>query len=188
MVDMEALENLINRTSSRFLSEPVPDQNDLEKIYQIALRAPDHAGLKPTRFIQISGEGLDRLSSVFEEYAKKNIKDISDEKLEKYKSAPFRAPMIIVLVSQIKEHKSVPEIEQIISTGTSAHGILLALNAMNYSGIWRTGIFAFNQKVGELMGLKENEKIIGYLYVGTPTNSPKELDPVDTADYVTNWA
>ena len=110
------------------------------------------------------------------------------EKLEKYKSAPFRAPMIIVLVSQIKEHKSVPEIEQIISTGTSAHGILLALNAMNYSGIWRTGIFAFNQKVGELMGLKENEKVIGYLYVGTPTNSPKKLDPVDTADYVTKWA
>ena len=34
----------------------------------------------------------------------------------------------------------------------------------------------------------ENEKVIGYLYVGTPTNSPKKLDPVDTADYVTKWA
>ncbi len=184
---MEALENLINRTSSRFLAEPVPNQNQLEKIYQIALRAPDHAGLKPTRFIEISGEGLNRLSSVFEEYAKKNIEDISDEKLEKYKSAPFRAPMIIVLVSQIKKHKKVPEVEQIISTGAAAHGILLALNAMNYSGIWRTGIFAFNQKVGELMDLEENEKIIGYLYLGTPTNSPRKLDPVDTSDYITRW-
>jgi nitroreductase len=156
-------------------------------IYQAALRAPDHAGLKPSRFIEISGNGLNKLSDTFERYAKKNIDKISKEQLDKYKKMPYRAPMIIVLISKIKDHKSVPEIEQIISTGAAGNNILLALNALNYSGIWRTGIFAFNEKVAEFMGLEKDEKIIGYIYVGTPSGPKKELKRVELLDYVTKW-
>ena len=62
---MDALENIINRQSSRFLDEPIPDREQLHKIYQAALRAPDHANLKPSRFIEVSGQGLKKLSDVF---------------------------------------------------------------------------------------------------------------------------
>ncbi len=93
---MAALENIINRQSSRFLDEPIPDREQLQKIYQAALRAPDHANLKPSRFIEVSGLGLNKLSEVFVTYAKKHIENLSEEKLEKYEKAPYRAPHNII--------------------------------------------------------------------------------------------
>ena len=40
---------------------------------------------------------------------------MTDELKEKLEKAPFRAPMVIVLTADIKEHPKAPKIEQIIS-------------------------------------------------------------------------
>ena len=44
---MKLIDSLLERNSARGLIEPFPDSNEMEKIYQAALRAPDHAKLKP---------------------------------------------------------------------------------------------------------------------------------------------
>tara|TARA_B100000902_G_C26596254_1_gene568243 strand:- start:59 stop:415 length:357 start_codon:yes stop_codon:yes gene_type:complete len=116
----DALKNILNRNSPRELSEPYPSKAEMETIYQAALRAPDHAWQRPSRFIQVTGKGLEKLSSIFVDFAKENIEGVSDETLQKYKDAPFRAPMIIILVSEIKIHPKVPEIEQMLSTAAAA--------------------------------------------------------------------
>ena len=95
----EALNNILNRNSPRELSEPHPTEKEMELIYQAALRAPDHAWQRPSRFIQVTGKGLEKLSSIFVDFAKDNIEDVTDETLQKYREAPFRAPMIVIPVS-----------------------------------------------------------------------------------------
>ena len=40
--------------------------------------------------------------------------------------------MVIVIISSVKKHKKVPEIEQILSTAAATQNILLALHALNY--------------------------------------------------------
>ena len=74
---MDALDNILNRVSARTLIEPHPTENEMNKVFKGALRAPDHAWLRPSSFIQVTGDGLDGLSKIFEEYAKTvpNIKD-----------------------------------------------------------------------------------------------------------------
>ena len=109
----EGLENILSRNSPRELSEPIPSLEEMELVYKAALRAPDHAWQRPSRFIEITGGGLDKLSKIFKKFAEDNVADLSEEVLKKYEAAPFRAPMIIVLVTEIKEHPKVPEIEQI---------------------------------------------------------------------------
>ena len=52
----EALNNILNRNSPRELSEPHPSEKEMELIYQAALRAPDHAWQRPSRFIQVTGK------------------------------------------------------------------------------------------------------------------------------------
>ncbi len=183
----EALENILNRNSPRELSEPYPSQEEMEIIFQAALRAPDHAWLRPSRFIQVSGKGLEKLSSIFVDFARDNIEGITDETLQKYREAPFRAPMIIILISEIKTHPKVPEIEQMFSTAAAAENILLALNALNYSGMWRTGVFALNEKISKYLELKDNQKVIGYLYIGTASGKQKKIPEMDTSDFVTQW-
>ena len=93
---MEALENILNRVSGRNLSKPYPSKEEMDIVYKAALRAPDHAWLRPSSFIEVKEDGLDKLSEIFFNYGKSSP-DISDEIAEKYKNAPYRAPMIILL-------------------------------------------------------------------------------------------
>jgi len=44
---MDAMELLVARESATKLTSPGPDQEALERIFQSALRAPDHGRLRP---------------------------------------------------------------------------------------------------------------------------------------------
>ena len=180
---MDALNNILNRVSARELTEPHPTKSEMEKVYKAALRAPDHAWLRPSSFIEVKGDGLNRLSNIFLEYAK-NQTDITDQIIQKYKNAPFRAPMIIILVNTFKEHPKVPSIEQKLSTATAAQNIMLALNTMNYSSIWRTGKLAFNKEIQTKLNLSDNQEILGYLYIGTSIGENKKIPNLDIDNFV----
>ena len=180
---MDALKNILNRVSARELAQPYPSNDEMKLIYQAALRAPDHAWLKPSSFIEVKDEGLDKLSKIFHEYAL-TLDGLSEEIINKYKNAPYRAPMIIILVSSFKEHPKVPAIEQKLSTATAAQNISLALNAMKYSCIWRTGKLAFNKTIQEKLGLSSNQEILGYLYIGTEVGKKKKIPKLDMDDFV----
>ena len=180
---MDALENILNRVSARSLKEPHPTKIEMDIVYKAALRAPDHAWLRTSSFIEVKGESLNKLSNIFVNYGK-SVPDISDEVLDKYKNAPYRAPMIIILVNTFKEHPKVPAIEQKLSTATAAQNIMLALNAMKYSCIWRTGKMAFNELIQKELGLDNNQEILGYLYIGTESGEKKKIPNLDIDDFV----
>ena len=184
---MDAITNLLTRNSPRELSSPIPSKDEMHEIYQAALRAPDHAWLRPSRFIEVTGKGLEKLSKVFVELARNEFEDVTPMQMEKYESAPFRAPMLIILATKINEHPKVPKVEQMLSTATAAQTILLALHAKNYGGIWRTGKFAFNKKLAEYFDLTPDHEVVGYLYVGTPSGTQKKIPQLDVDKFVTRW-
>ena len=41
----DALNNILNRNSHRKLTKPVPSQDEMDLVFQAALRAPDMRGL-----------------------------------------------------------------------------------------------------------------------------------------------
>ena len=90
----------------------------------------------------------------------------------------------IILVNSFKEHPKVPAIEQKLSTATAAQNIMLALNAMKYSCIWRTGKLAFNKSIQKSIGLNENQEIIGFIYVGTETGKKKQIPTLGIDEFV----
>ena len=182
---MDALQNILNRVSARSLKSPHPSKEEMDIVYKAALRAPDHAWLRPSSFIEVSDKGLDKLSKIFFDFAN-TIPDIKEEIKEKYKNAPYRAPMIIILVNTYKEHPKVPKIEQKLSTAAGAQNILLSLRALGYSAIWRTGKLAFNPYVSSRLGLNKDQEILGYLYVGTADGKNKKIPEIDIEDFVRN--
>ena len=185
---MDAITNLISRNSPRELTTPIPSKNQMDTVYQAALRAPDHAWLRPSRFIEVTGKGLDKLSDLFSEYSMKDIEDVTPIQLEKYKSAPYRAPMVIVLITKISEHPKVPEIEQIISAGAAAQNMLNAAYALGLGAVWRTGEVAYDLNFSAGLGLAASEKIIGFLYLGTiPDGREANASKINTNDYFKDW-
>ena len=180
---MDALENILNRVSARKLAEPFPSTDEMKKVYKAALRAPDHAWLRTSSFIEVKGEGLNKLSNIFLDFGK-TIPNLSDDILKKYTDAPYRAPMIIILVNTHKEHPKVPSIEQKLSTAAAAQNIMLALNAMNYACIWRTGKMAFNDVIRDALGLSNKQEVLGYLYIGTEVGDKKKIPNLDIDNFV----
>lgn len=184
---METLEAIQTRNSVPLLTDPAPTSEEMSEVYKGALRAPDHARLRPWKFIEVRGDSRDKLAKIFIDTATALNSDLSGNEISKLEKAPHRAPMVIILAANIKEHPKVPEIEQIISLGAAAQNILLGIHEIGYSAVWRTGNMAFNPEITKFLGLEENYKIIGYLYVGTSTGKEKPIPELEIQDFLEVW-
>lgn len=163
---MDAIQLLTQRQSCPRLTNPAPQGDDLNTILTAGNRAPDHGGLMPWRFVVCQGEGLDKLSDVFFEASTQ--RGDKKSKQEKAKNSPYRAPLIITVLSKIQESKKVPEIEQHLAAGCALMSMQQAAQALGFGGIWRTGKPAFDPMVRDFFELDACDQIIGFLYVGTP--------------------
>lgn len=187
---MDALDNLLGRysTPAKQLTEPAPSDTELSTLFAAAVTAPDHCGLQPWRFIVIRGNARRRLGDVFVEAYKLRDSSANAAQLENYRLKPLRAPLIIAVVANIQTgNKKVPEQEQIISAAVAAQHIQLAARAMAYNSIWLTGINCHDLYVSSAMGLGFDEKLVGFIYIGTNKQAtlPPERPPV--AQFVSEW-
>ena len=116
---METIKNLLTRRSISQLTDPIPSNEQMQLVYQAALRAPDHSWLRPWRFIEVTGDGREKLAKAFINVFKKE-NEIDKDKEKKISYLPFRAPMIIIIVAEIIDKPNVPRIEQIKYTISSS--------------------------------------------------------------------
>jgi nitroreductase len=180
----EVLNALLERSSEPRLCAPAPDEASLEKAFAAAARAPDHALLRPWRYLVIEGEGLDRLGDLFASTASA---DTPPEKVEKLRNMPRRAPMMIVGIACHKTHPKVPEVEQTMSAAAGMSYLLLALQSAGFGAMWRTGAVAYDQRVQQGLGLADNEFISGFLYVGTVCQPKPEVPRPAQEEFVRRW-
>ncbi|MDN7139227.1 NAD(P)H nitroreductase [Pseudomonas sp. JQ170] len=183
---MEALDALLNRVSVPRLTEPAPNAAQREALFQAALRAPDHAQLRPWRFLTVEGEGREKLGALLAE-AVKLEGDATEAALDKARAMPLRAPLLVVVIARVQDHFKVPASEQLLAAGCAAHGILLAAHAQGIGAVWRTGDLAYSKHVAKGLGLADKEEIVAFLYLGTPLNEPRTAPVLATADFVTAW-
>ena len=83
------------------------------------------------------------------------------------------APLVIGVVSFTKPHPKVPAWEQELSAGASAMNIVTAATALGYGANWLTGWFAFDRDVLDGFGLKPDEKLAGFIHIGTPVEAER---------------
>ncbi|MCP3906844.1 MAG: nitroreductase [Oceanicoccus sp.] len=189
---MDALTLLHSRNSAPRLREPAPEGEALENMFKAALRAPDHAWLRPWRFLTITGDSRHELGQLFVTATQQRREQAGEpamtaEEITKLTAKPLRAPLIITVIASIKEHPKVPAVEQVISAGCAAHGLLLAAHAQGFAGVWRTGSNVADPTVMQGLGLQPHEEIIGFLYFGTVDGNYKTLRELTVDDYKQSW-
>ena len=184
---MDALTALHTRNSVNLLCEPGPNSSQLENIIKAGLRACDHRTLTPWKFLLIEGDArhqLGRLMVIAKEAVEK--RPISPELTIKLQSKPLRAPSILVVVAAIQEHKSVPEIEQVLSAGASAQMMMTAAHAQGVGAIWRSGSIMFTQEMRDGLNLASSDQIVGFIYLGTP-KAVKPLPTHNVDSFLERW-
>lgn len=170
------------------LIAPGPSPNEVETMLKIASRVPDHKKLAPWRFIVIEGEARDRLGEIAAEACAAEDKEPpSPVRLATERGRIARAPLVIAVISHVVAHRSAPEWEQILSAGAACLNLCLAANAMGYGTSWVTEWIAYSGGVRAALGLAENERIAGFIYIGTPAEPPQERERPALSDIVKRW-
>lgn len=179
-------QNIHQRQSIGHLVEPAPNAAQLEEAFQAALSAPDHHRLKPTRFVIIP----DDQREAFGELLSKALIDLGETEqvqIDRVKNHPFRAPLLVLALTEFRLHPKVPAFEQTLSTGAAVQNFLLSLQVQGFSTIWRSGAVIESNVFKQSLGLSNSDLISGIIYIGTATKAiPARVD-VDTKSYVSYW-
>ncbi|MCW8870280.1 MAG: nitroreductase [Proteobacteria bacterium] len=181
----QVLEFLENRRSVliKHLSEPGPNEEELNTILKIATRVPDHRKLEPWRLLVIRGEGRARLGKQLAEIREEKH-DLLQVQLDVETNCFKRAPLVIAVIVSPEEGKT-PVEEQAASAAVVCQHINLAAGALGYGSQWVTGWSCLDKDAQKMMGLSEHEWIAGYIYIGSTTDQPADRARPDLADKVT---
>ena len=75
--------------------------------------------------------------------------------------------------------------EQLLSGAAVCQNILIAASALGYRSQWLTEWFSYSHSVKEYLGIATIEDILGFIYIGSETETPKERPRPNVSDIVT---
>jgi len=183
---MELFEALHTRRSVGKVGDPGPDTDAIRSMLAAGMAAPDHGGHRPWRFVVLRDEARVRLGEAFAAALLTRRPDADAAAVAADQSKPLRAPVLIAVICAPVLSVKAPEWEQLASTAAAAQNILLAAHGLGFGAMWRTGWFVDAPEVHSELGLKGAERLVGLLYVGTPTAPPLPRADVDL-EAVTIW-
>ena len=176
---MEAIELLRTRYSASKLDAPAPSEEAFVAMLEAAARAPDHGRLQPWRLILIQGDARRPFGEILAESLARRNPLAGEQALAREREKALRAPLIIVVVTRCDRSGKIPIVEQIVSAGCAAHGLMLAAFAQGLGAFWRTGEAAYDEAVKGALGVGSDDLIIGFIFVGTDTvGAPSWSRPV----------
>jgi nitroreductase len=162
-MSQETLELLLRRRSAKaaMLGEPGPTPAQLETILTAAARVPDHKKLEPWRFVVFEGDAR----------------------------AAFGRVLLKACLAEDKETPSAArlETEQILSCGAACFNMCLAANALGFATCWITEWYSYSQAVRAGLGLAANERMAGFVYIGTAKELQPDRERPQLAKIVTRW-
>jgi nitroreductase len=186
----DALELLLTRRSVKpaMLGEPGPTAEQLATMLTAAARVPDHKKLVPWRFILFEGEGREKFGRVLLEACSKEDKEQpSASRLEFERGRLLRAPTVVAVISRVTPNAAAPEWEQVLSCGAACQNLCLAANAMGFGTCWITEWYAYSPAVRSALKLAANEKVAGFIYIGTAKERQTDRDRPDLATITSSW-
>ena len=188
---MTPLEFIAARRSVRTerLEGPGPDAETLGRILQAAVSAPDHGGLRPWRFLVTRPDGMAALADLFEKALLARQPDAIPAAIAATRAKAMRSPLIVTVCAQITAgHPKVPVEEQATAAACAAAHVLLAAEAAGYGAILLTGWMAHDPLVRAGLGLGAEDRIIGFIHMGTPAGGrPAPLPRPEAAAFTRAW-
>lgn len=183
------LEALNSRRSvpSKQLSAPGPDDATLRHMLQAASRVPDHGKLVPFRFLRISGDARHALGEALAARTLALDPNAPTAAVEKDRARFSHAPVIIAVIARLTPGHKVPEQEQLLTAGSVCFALLQSAQALGFGAQWLTGWAAYDASILHLLGLQANEKIAGFIHIGTSKLYVPERERPDAASLLDDW-
>lgn len=172
---------------ARQLEAPAPDAAVLERMLAAAVRVPDHGKRVPWRFVRIAGDAREALGEALVARALERDPDAGAAVLDKDRNR-FHAPLAIAVVARLGADEKIPEAERFASACCVCFALLMAAQAEGFGAQWLTGWPAYDEAILRLLGLGADERIAGFIHIGTPRIEAPERDRPDPRALLTDWS
>lgn len=171
---MNISEAIQTRRSIKIFKDTEPiTKEQTEQLLQAAIMAPNHHHTEPWKFFVLQGDGRLPLTRVLAEWAKSRVDDPASEegqkRIKKLSSKPLIAPTaIVVALSPEENNNKAIYIEDVSAVSAAVQNLLLEAHGMGLGAIWKSGPAYYAEPVKAYFNLREDEEILGVIFVGEP--------------------
>lgn len=165
----------------RDMIAPGPDAEELRVIFQKAMRVPDHGKLAPWRMIVI--EDRDAFASLLQNAFKAARGTPEREDVIAIDQFARSAPILVAVLSTPVAPSKIPAWEQQLSAGALCMNLVASATAHGFVASWITGWAAFDAQVLAGLGGKPDDRLAGFIFIGSP-GRPLEERPRPAYDQV----
>ena len=154
---------------------------------QSAVRVPDHGKRTPFRFLRIEGDARHSLGAILAARSRARDPQASDSVIEKDRQRFSFAPVVITVIAKLGVDAKIPEQERLLSAGCVCFALLQAAQAMGFGAQWLTGWAAYDPEIRAVLGITDDEAVVGFIHIGTAQADAPERERPDPAALLTDW-
>lgn len=179
---MNRFENLASVIRSRRSVKPGQmngrkiDKAVIQQLIELADWAPTHAHTEPWHFIVYGGESVKEFCSDHANLYK------TIAPADKFNTATYekllhngdKVSHIIAVIMQRGDNPKIPVLEEIAAVSAAVQNILLGAEALGVAVLWSTGGLTHQPAMKQYLHLKEEDVLMGFLYLGYADDISKE--------------
>lgn len=189
MLSTDSLASLDARRSvvARQLRDPGPDRPTLLRMLRSAVRVPDHGKRVPFRFVAIDGAARAALGERLAARSRSRDPGAGEAAIEKDRTRFTHAPLVVTVVARLGPDDQIPQQERLLSAGCVCFALLQAAQGLGFGANWLTGWPAYDREVAGWLGLDGDERIVGFVHIGTARLQSPERDRPDAEALLSHW-
>jgi Nitroreductase family len=183
----ELLELLELRCSvgPKHLAPPGPSAAQWARAADLALRAPDHGGLRPFRFVVVGNRHRAALSGLFAQGARQ--RGHGAEEVERARARAFNGPGLAALLARVRDDvPDVPAHEQWLCVGAALMNFMNALHLMGFGAKALSGASVSDPAVHAAF-CGPGERLASWVVAGRPTRAVHAKGNPSASPVISDW-
>ncbi|MBD3637373.1 MAG: nitroreductase [Crocinitomicaceae bacterium] len=173
-----------------FYSDRKVHREQVEKILNNAIWAPNHGSTQPWTFKVFMGEGRKKLSDFMSGWYTENFQgdDFKQMKFNKLKNRPLMSGAVIAVSHRRDPESRIPDLEEKEAVACAIQNMYLTCTAWGLGSFWSSPKLIYTPEMNEFLGLSANDQCLALFYIGYPKQDyewPKgHRKPIE---YFTEW-
>lgn len=159
------------RSVGKVKQDPIPKES-IEQILEAGTWAPNHKHTEPWRFFVMREGGRELLGNALADISLTKVSEKTEDEIavarESAMSKAMRSPVVIGVAVTPSDDPKVVELEEYGAVFAAIQNMLLQAHALELGAVWRTGDPCFHPLMNEAFGLREKDKMLGFIYLGVP--------------------
>lgn len=169
----------------KYLAPPGPSAAQWARAADLALRAPDHGGLRPFRFVVIGDSQRVALAGLFATGAQQRGQ--AAEEVERARARAFNGPGLVALVAGVRDNvPDVPPHEQWLCVGAALMNFMNALHLMGFGAKALSGASVSDPAVHAAF-CAPGERLANWVIAGRPVRAAHPKAGAEASAVISGW-